>query len=115
MSEDTQEFIHEAEEAPKEETNEISILDLLQMELRRHMEVALDYKKKIDSAKTQYKKSYYTKKLKKNNTEALKVLTAIERVKKDRSKLPTKMEAEVFDLQYPENENDKTDDKDIVA
>lgn len=106
-----QEFIHEAEDVVEsDEPVELNIMDILQMELRRHMETALDYKKKINSAKTSYKKSYYQKKLKKNNTEALKVLTAIERVKKGNANKPPKMEADVHNLEYPKNENDKTDD-----
>lgn len=115
MSEE-QEFIHEVEEtAPSNEPEEISIMDILQMELRRHMEIALDYKKKIESAKTDYKKNYYNKKLKKNNTEALKVLTAIERIKKNNADKPAKMEADMLSLEYPKDENNETDDKDIVA
>jgi hypothetical protein len=105
MTEEKQEFIHEAENVvePKEEqTQELNIMDILQMELRRHMEVALEYKKKIDSAQTEYKKKYYTKKLKKNNTEALKVLTAIERVNKGSRKKSDAKKVE-------------TDDKHIVA
>jgi hypothetical protein len=114
VREEAQEFIHKADKVtePKEETHEISLMDLLQVELRRHMEIALDYKKKIESAKTEYKKNYYNKKLKKNNMEALKVLTAIERVKKSKADLPPKMEADMYDLQYPNDENDKTDDED---
>lgn len=112
MTEEAQEFIHEADaKEPKEEQpQEINIMDILQLELRRHMEVALDYKKKIEGAKTQYKKSYYGKKLKKNNTEALKVLTAIERIKKKNASLPPKMEADITDLEYNNEERNKTDD-----
>ena len=105
MNEEKQEFIHEAEETKSktQQPQEISIMDILQMELRRHMEVALEYKKNIEGAKTESKKKYYAKKLKKNNTEALKVLTAIERVKKNQGSRKTNVQ-EV-----------KTDDKDIVA
>ncbi len=82
--EEKQEFIHEASdivEPIEEQTKPINVIDMLQVELRRLMENALKIKKKIDTAKTDYKKNYYGKKLKKNNMEALKVLTAIERVK----------------------------------
>lgn len=79
MSED-QEFIHETEES--EEQKPITLNDMLQGELHRHMQVALEYKKKIAEAKTDHKKKYYQKKLVKNNKEALQVLTAIERVRK---------------------------------
>lgn len=86
--EEKQEFIHEAEdvvEPIEEQTKPISVMDMLQIELRRCMESALELKKKIDSAKTDYKKTYYSKKLKKNNTEALQVLTAIEKYKQQKS------------------------------
>ncbi len=82
--EEKQEFIHEVDdvvEPIEEQTKPISVMEILQIELRRYMENALKMKKKIDTAKTNYKKIYYSKKLKKNNMEALKVLTAIERVK----------------------------------
>ena len=82
--EEKQEFIHEAKdivEPIEEQTKPINVMDMLQVELRRLMENALNIKKKIDTAKTDYKKNYYGKKLKKNNMEALQVLTAIERVK----------------------------------
>lgn len=80
MSEE-QEFIHEVTneegtESPKPPT----LIEMLQYELREHMSIALDYKTKIEAAKTQPKKEYYNKKLKKNNMQALKVMTAIERV-----------------------------------
>lgn len=84
MSEEKQEFIHEADdvvEPIEEQTKPINVMDMLQIELRRLMENALEMKKKVDTAKTDYKKSYFSKKLKKNNMEALKVLTAIERVR----------------------------------
>ena len=79
MSEE-QEFIDETP-VPKEETQKpITLLDMLQYELRERMTVALDYKNKIENAKTSVKKQYFQKKLKKNNIEAAKILTAIERV-----------------------------------
>ena len=87
--EEKQEFIHEAKdivEPIEEQTKPISVMNMLHVELRRLMENALTIKKKIDTAKTDYKKSYYSKKLKKNNMEALKVLTAIERVKSKNDK-----------------------------
>ena len=86
--EEKQEFIHEAsdevqesQEPPKMPT----ILEMLQYELREHMKVSLDYKKKIDEAKTDPKKEYYKKKLKKNNVQALQILTAIERYTQQKS------------------------------
>jgi hypothetical protein len=54
------------------------------------METALDYKKKIEEAKTDYKKNYYNKKLKKNNADAVKILTAIERVEKSQDEKTNK-------------------------
>lgn len=91
MNEEKQEFIHEADDVVEPiQTNPISVMDMLQIELRRYMEIALELKKKIDTAKTDYKKIYYNKKLKKNNKEALKVLTAIERVRPKDDKPPNK-------------------------
>ena len=82
MSEE-QEFIDEVEttETDPEKEQTISLLDLLQLELQEYMRNALNLKERIDGAKTDYKKKYYNKKLKKNNMEALKILTAIQRVK----------------------------------
>lgn len=71
-----QEFIDKAAKKPKRTLP--SVLEMLQFELREHMKIALEYKKKIDEAKTNTKKQYYHKKLKKNNIQAMKVLTAIE-------------------------------------
>ena len=74
-----QQFIDEPQET-KNDAKPLTVLDVLQHELRQHMTIALEYKKKIDEAKTKPKKDYYTKKLKKNNVQATKVLTAIERL-----------------------------------
>lgn len=74
-------FIDEATEMPEgSEEKPITLLDMLQYELQECMKIALGYKKNIDEAKTQIKKDYFKKKLKKNNTHAVKILTAIENV-----------------------------------
>jgi hypothetical protein len=86
MSEE-QEFIHTAN---KKEKGAVSVLDILRQELHKYMETALDYKKKIEEAKTDYKKNYYNKKLKKNNADAVKILTAIERVEKSQDEKTNK-------------------------
>lgn len=78
-----QEFIdEEPTEEPKPKVKKIGIVEMLQHELRTHMETALEYKNKINEAKTSYKKKYFGKKLKKNNLQAMKILTAIERMSK---------------------------------
>lgn len=80
MSEETVEYIDETPVKDEEESKPVTLLDMLQYELRERMTVALEYKNKIDGAKTSSKKQYFQKKLKKNNVEAAKILTAIERV-----------------------------------
>ncbi len=82
---DEQEFIHKASDEPKKELRQPTVLEMLQYELRERMKVSLDYKKKIDEAKTKPKKDYYKKKIKKNNVQALKILTAIERFTQQQS------------------------------
>lgn len=76
------EFIHEIvdDPTPPKNENKIDLLDLLRMELQDHMKVALDLNNKIKEAKTEPKRVYYKKKLKKNNEQAQKVLVAIARV-----------------------------------
>ena len=85
MSEEEQEFIHEASDEVKVPQKPPTLLEMLQYELREHMKVSLDYKKKIEEAKTDPKKDYFKKKLKKNNLYALKILTAIEQHKQQKS------------------------------
>ena len=79
MSEE-QEFIDETPVPNEEGQKPVTLLDMLQYELRERMTTALDFKNKIEGAKTSVKKQYFQKKLKKNNVEAAKILTAIERV-----------------------------------
>ena len=75
------EFIDEAMEMPEgSDGKPITLLDMLQYELQECANTSLKYKKNIDEAKTQLKKDYFKKKLKKNNTYAVKILTAIENV-----------------------------------
>ena len=82
---DEQEFIDEAPATEEESQRPPTVVQMLQYELRERMKTALDYKTKIETAKTEHKKKYYGKKLKKNNVEAMKILTAIERVKKNQT------------------------------
>lgn len=77
---DVTEYIDETPVPQEEEKKPTTLLDMLQFELRDRMTTALDIKNKIDTAKTSAKKKYFQKKLKKNNIEAAKVLTAIERI-----------------------------------
>ena len=92
MSED-QEFIDVAK--PEQPSKQIGIMDMLQMELHRYMKQALEFKRKIETAKSAYKKKYYEKKLKKNNMEALKVLTAIQRVERQQKTREDKSDVEL--------------------
>lgn len=55
----------------------------LVIEIRQHITKALDLKNKIDTAKTETKKSVYQKKLKKNNIEAADLLTALDKLLKN--------------------------------
>jgi len=75
---DQVEYIDETEIPVEKESKKLTLLDMLQHELRNRMTVALELRSKIDTAKTTYKKTYYNKKLVKNNTEAAKILTAMQ-------------------------------------
>jgi hypothetical protein len=55
--------------------------------MQQYLAKAVEYKHKIDTAKTDYKKRFYTKKLEKNNMEALEVLSLMESVKSKIAKL----------------------------
>jgi len=83
----------------KEKKKPITLLDMLQFELKERMTVALDHKEKINVAKTDTKKKYFRKKLLKNNLEAAKILTAIENI--------TLQKARVFENEHAPKE--KTD------
>lgn len=100
-----QEFIHEASDEVEQPKKPPTLLEMLQYELRQHMEIALKYKKKIEEAKTQYKKDYYNKKLQKNNIQATKVLTAIERY--------TLQKAIVYENPKEEKENESTESTEV--
>lgn len=78
MNDEKTEYIDETPVKGKKKP--VTLLDMLQVELRERMTIALDYKEKSDSAKTDTKKKYFRKKLLKNNLEAAKILTAIENI-----------------------------------
>ena len=50
------------------------------LELQDYAKRALDYKSKMDAAKTDVKKNLFKKKLKKNNTEAAELFEALNRL-----------------------------------
>ncbi|MDE1830560.1 MAG: hypothetical protein KGI25_09575 [Thaumarchaeota archaeon] len=50
------------------------------IEIRKHIKNAVDFKQKIDNAKTEAKKNVYKKKLKKNNIEAADLFTALDKL-----------------------------------
>ena len=52
----------------------------LGMELQAHAKLSIEYKKKIEEAKTDPKRKYYKKKLAKNNNKALQILLTLEEV-----------------------------------
>ncbi len=50
------------------------------VEIRQHIAKAIDFKKKVDTAKTEAKRNVYMKKLKKNNIEAADLFTALDKL-----------------------------------
>ncbi len=52
----------------------------LGFELQEHAKLSVEYKKKIEEAKTDPKRKYYKKKLAKNNNKALQILLTLEEV-----------------------------------
>ena len=55
--------------------------------MRGLMDASQDYRKKIEEAKTPFKKEYYKKKLKKNNIKLMNVLTTMERLGRVQGKI----------------------------
>ena len=98
MSEKT-EYIDETPIKEKGKISNMTLLDMLQYELRDRMTVALNYKEKIEAAKTDVKKKYFKKKLLKNNIDAAKILTAIENI--------TQQKAQVFENEHAPKEKKK--------
>ncbi len=70
----------ESTTSPSEKTSQPTVTEMLQSMLRECAANALEYKRKIASAKTDYKKKYYKKKLDKNNDEAMRVLASLEKL-----------------------------------
>lgn len=50
-------------------------------ELQEHLRLAKQYQEMIETAKTEFKKKFYRKKLQKNNAKAFQMLVALERIK----------------------------------
>ncbi|KKM48144.1 hypothetical protein LCGC14_1557950 [marine sediment metagenome] len=94
MSDEKAEYIDETPVKGKGKPS--TLLDMLQVELRSRMTIALDFKEKIDTAKTDVKKKYFRKKLLKNNLDAAKILTAIENI--------TQQKAQVFENEHAPKE-----------
>ena len=97
MNDEKTEYIDETPVEGKKKP--VTLLDMLQYELRERMTIALDYKEKADTAKTDIKRKYFRKKLLKNNIEAAKILTAIENT--------TQKKSQVFENEHAPKE--KTD------
>lgn len=62
--------------------------------MQTYLQKAVKFRHKIDTAKTDYKKRFYTKKLEKNNSEAFRVLSMMESVRNKIQKL-SKLDNEV--------------------
>lgn len=77
---DTSEPVSESPTAPPS-TNP-TYEQQLGIELHEHAKIALEYKKKIEEAKTDPKRKYYKKKLAKNNMKALQILLTLEEVER---------------------------------
>ncbi len=105
MSEEKVEYIDETPVKGKKKISNMTLLDMLQYELRDRMTIALGYKEKIDTAKTDVKKKYFRKKLLKNNLDAAKILTAIENI--------TQEKAQVFENEHAPKEKTKKQEMQI--
>ena len=57
-----------------------SLVDIVRAEITELRDTSLKYRKLIDTAKTKYKKQYYTKKLAKNNKKLMEMLVALDRL-----------------------------------
>ena len=75
---DTSEPVAESATAPPS-TNP-TYEQALGLELQEYAKLSVEYKKKIEEAKTDPKRKYYKKKLAKNNNKALQILLTLEEV-----------------------------------
>ena len=75
---DTSEPVAESPTAPPS-TNP-TYEQALGLELQEYAKLSVEYKKKIEEAKTDPKRKYYKKKLAKNNNKALQILLTLEEV-----------------------------------
>ena len=75
---DTSEPVAESPTAPPS-TNP-TYEQALGLELQEYAKLSVEYKKKLEEAKTEPKRKYYKKKLAKNNNKALQILLTLEEV-----------------------------------
>jgi hypothetical protein len=61
-------------------TSEV-VKQLVNEEIQQLIKISVNYKTAIDTAKTQYKKQFFIRKLKQNNELVLKYLTAAENLR----------------------------------
>lgn len=61
-------------------TPQPTLADIVRAEIASLRDTSLQYRKIIDTAKTNYKKQYYMKKLKKNNKKLMEMLIALDRL-----------------------------------
>lgn len=67
-------------ETTEKKENKPTLNQILEAEIRDLAHNAVVLKREIDTAKTSYKKKYFSRKLKKNNDEAVKLLMALEKL-----------------------------------
>lgn len=58
------------------------VRDSLRAELNKAVEISKEYSSKVKSAKTKIKKTYFTKKLKKNNNLIANMIIALDKIEK---------------------------------
>lgn len=78
------------------------------LEIRQHIANAVEWKQKIDSAKTETKRSVYKKKLKKNNIAAADLFTALDKLVKNEVAHGVKDEVPVLEGRTQETNGNKS-------
>ena len=63
------------------ENTQPNMLNIAQLFITQKMTESQEIRKKLETSKTEYKKKYYTRKLRENNKELMKALVALDKLR----------------------------------
>lgn len=66
------------------DTKKVTLVDVIQAEVKSLASISTGFQQKIKEAKTTYKQSFYKKKLKKNNEKLFEMLVALNKATEDK-------------------------------